>query len=81
MALWAELGELWQVACLPELPEGAPAEQNPFPLLAHELPLHALSLSVPQCTSLVEDARNDEGSRDRDWGALMGACEAVAQKR
>lgn len=81
MALWAELGELWQLACVPQLPEGAPVEEHPFPLGAHELPLHALSLSVPQCTSLVEDARNDEGAGDRDWGALMGACEAVAQKR
>lgn len=73
MALWAELGALWQHACFPE----ADAAVEPFPLDSHELPLQALSLTVPQCTALVEDARSDEGSGDRDWDALMDVCQAV----
>ncbi|NNL29588.1 MAG: hypothetical protein HKO77_01130, partial [Gemmatimonadetes bacterium] len=72
MALWAELGDLWQHACM-----AGRAEDELFPLDAHELPLHALSLTVPQCTALVNDTRDDESAGDQDWDALMELCQTV----
>ena len=76
-ALWIELGRLWERACAPALPELA---TEPFPLDAHELALHAMSLNVPQCEALVSDARSAEGADpSTDWNGLSALCTAVSR--
>lgn len=78
-ALWRRLGELWQDACKTDLPA---LGTTPFPLQEHELPLQAMSLTVPQCEALVHDARGaapPAGSTTSsvDWDALGALCRAV----
>lgn len=72
-ALWSELGTLWQEACTPALP---PEPEDLFPLDDHEAPFQAMSLTVPQCTALVEDTRRGSETPDRDWDALLELCTA-----
>lgn len=78
-ALWTELGELWQEACV--VPDADLADSNdgdaPFPLDEHELPAQAMSLTPAQCGALVRDAQLGEASDDRDWAALEGLCHAI----
>ncbi len=76
---WAELGRLWQAACIP--PEST-TEGGIFPLDAHEIPLQAMSLTPRQCEALVRDARTEAeeaGGADggSDWDALAGFCRAI----
>jgi hypothetical protein len=71
---WAELGSMWQAACMPE---GAEASE-PFPLDPHEIPAQAMALAPKQCEALVRDARTAASADDtRDWGGLAGLCRAI----
>jgi hypothetical protein len=74
-AMWSELGALWQAACAPRVETLA---SEPFPLDAHELPLQAMALSVPQCQALVRDARDADGAdQAKDWDGLAALCTAA----
>ncbi len=79
-AAWVELGALWERACAPRLPELA---GEPFPLDEHELALHAMSLSVPQCHALLRDARGDDGTDSEAMAVeadpLASLCDAVGR--
>lgn len=84
-ARWAELGALWQAACIP--PQ-EPVDSLPFPLADHELPLQALSLSAGQCTALVADARDEAtvpsagpsiGAIRPDLGRLAEFCSSLVR--
>lgn len=74
MALWTELGALWQRSCQPRVDAlGA----TPFPLDEHELPLQAMALNVPQCAALVRDAREADPDSDVPFDRLASLCKAV----
>ena len=69
-ARWAELGELWEAACVP--PQ-EPVDSLPFPLAEHELPFQALGLSAGQCTALVADSRAAAEVAGAPSGASIGS--------
>ena len=71
--LWAELGALWEQACVTDVH----IEAEPFPLEDHELAGQAMSLTPAQCGALVRDARNEASTEERDWDALGGLCRAI----
>jgi hypothetical protein len=75
--LWRTLGDAWEQACAPSLEA---LSQEPFPLDPHELPLQAMSLSVPQCEALVADTRSSpDAAADLDWNRMSDLCRAVSR--